>query len=145
MYNLRLSPYNSNVSFKGKKQDNVVTLNTEISKTLKTLHDRAEREVTPYDYFKPVQIPLENPDKSLYVGDITLRISQPPKESSSGYKTQRNLEVVVCSPNGKDDFSKIIANGNKKELLESLKDKALAKELEDFIHEASGMLIEDSY
>jgi len=142
MSNLRVNPYQTNVSFSGKTTK-IVSLPEKIASSFKKLHDRAEREVTEYDYFKQVQENFKNPDKSLYVGDISLKISQPPKELGANYKTHRHLEATVYSPTKGQNVSRPLASGTKKEILEKLKEKTLHTELEDFIKESSGMMILD--
>lgn len=148
MYNLYVTPYKLNVSFNGKKVNNEKVSNNlseKIFKSIQKLHSSAEREITEYDYFRPVQTCFKNSDKSLYVGEVTLKISQPSGMNSPKCKKQRYLEATAYSPTKGQNVSKVIFQGDKKEILQKLKDKQLATEVEEFIKESSGMLIEDSY
>jgi len=146
MYNLRVNPYQTNINFNASsKVKNELPLAEKISNSLNKLYASSEREVAEYDYFKTVQVAFDNPDKNLYVGTVKLKISQLPKESGDNYKTQRYLEAVVYSPTKGQNISMIFSVGNKKEILEKLKDEKLVKEIEEFVKESSGMLIEESY
>ena len=148
MYNLCINPVRSNnISFKGKNiisNDNA--LFKTIEKSIKSLYTRSEREVAEYDYFKPVQVPFKNPDETLYVGEVKLKIAQVPRDAANEkYKTQRSLEAVVYSPTKGQNVSRLISQGTKKEILAKLTDGKLVNEVEKFIKDSSTMLIEDSY
>jgi len=131
-------------NFKGvpKVDKKIITLEECVKKFTKKLSSRAEREVPEYGDFAPVYEQFANPDKNLGATDFMLKISKPPK-NIAGHEKIRNLEVVAYRLPLPYKSERIVATGNKEDILLQLKDpefvekiqkaaKSLSESLDDF-------------
>ncbi len=128
-------------NFKGIKKMNkeIQTLETSIKKFVKTLANRAEREVPEYGDFAPVYEQFQNPDKSLVATDFMLKISKPPKNIANHEKI-RNLEVVAYKLPLPYKAERIIATGNKEDILKKLQSEEVLGEIHKAVKSLSDNL-----
>ncbi len=117
-------------SFHGVKNsaDEVKKMEELIQKFVKTIHARAEREVPEYGDFAPVYEQFANPDKSMTATDFMLKISKPPK-TIAGHERIRNLEVVAYRLPLPYKAERIIASGDKEEILKRLQDPEIIEKI----------------
>lgn len=124
-------------NFKGIKRVNKEekTLDSCIDLYTKKLLARAEREVPEYGEFTPVYEQFANPDKSLSATDFMLKIAKPPK-TIQGHEKIRNLTVVAYRLPLPYKAERIIATGNKDDILKELQ----SPEVFDKIRQAANSL-----
>ena len=125
-------------NFKGMKNMNkeIKSLENCIKSSLTMLRIRAEREVAEYGDFAPVYEQFANPDKSLCATDFMLKISKPPK-NIEGHEKIRNLEVVAYKLPHPYKAERIIAAGNKEEILKQLKSDEVYSKIESAVKSLS--------
>ncbi len=102
----------------------------QIDGMVKTLSNRAEREVPEYGEFSPVMEFIPNLDKetSSTVGKYGLKIFKMPKSVVEDEK-QRYLEAAAYMPAGDYKADMVVGSGNKQEILDMLKSKDFAENL----------------
>lgn len=114
-------------------------LESNIENMVKKLFARAEREVPEYGSFKLVYEEFKNTDKNLNATDFMLKISKP---QGAENEKLRFLEAVAYDLPKPYISERLIASGNKEDILKALKNdnlktelaevfKNLAKKLED--------------
>ncbi len=125
-------------NFKGMKNMNkeIKSLENCIKSSLTMLRIRAEREVAEFGDFAPVYEQFANPDKSLCATDFMLKISKPPK-NIEGHEKIRNLEVVAYKLPHPYKAERIIAAGNKEEILKQLKSDEVYSKIESAVKSLS--------
>ena len=128
-----------NTNFKGMKQmpQDELAFNEEIQKMVQNLSVRAEREVPEYGRFKEVFEIVPNKNKNLRVLGYALKIRKP---LIKGDEKLRGLEAVVYDSRSDYMCEKVIAKGTKEDILNVLKDEALANKLEGVFVELSKQL-----
>ena len=125
-------------NFKGMKNMNkeITSLENCIKSSLTMLRIRAEREVAEFGDFAPVYEQFANPDKSLCATDFMLKISKPPK-NIEGHEKIRNLEVVAYKLPHPYKAERIIAAGNKEDILKQLKSDEVYSKIESAVKSLS--------
>ena len=93
---------------------------------VKKLFARAEREVPEYGSFKLVYEEFKNTDKNLNATDFMLKISKP---QGTGDEKLRFLEAVAYDLPKPYISERLIASGNKEDILKALKNDKLKTEL----------------
>ena len=96
------------------------------NKMVDKLLARAEREVPEYGSFKLVYEEFKNPDKNLQATDFMLKISKP--ENAPNEKL-RFLEAVAYDLPKPYIAQRVLASGEKSEILNSLKDSNFKRDL----------------
>lgn len=149
MNNLAIKPYNTNCNnvknrpnFTANIPEAHSAFASKLTEALKNLYKRAEREVCEYGEFKPVQIVFKNMDKSLYVGNVILKIQKATDLTNPTHMTRRYFDISVYNPTNKSHLSSILRKGTKKEILKELQDGKLHNEVENFV-EASSLRLMD--
>ncbi len=108
-----------------------MTFDEQVSKIIKDILVRAEREVPEYGDFRPVREFMPNLDKgTTAVGKYGLSIYKMPKDVVPDPK-QRFIEAAAYVPRGDYKATLIVDSGNKKEILEKIKDPEFAEKLND--------------
>ncbi len=102
---------------------------------VKTIKDRAGREILDNSYYREINVPMQNTDKNLYCRSLVLSISQDEKNKASHL-----LEVAMLHPAMMIENKRPIAMGNKAEILKALEDKNFIKNLSKDIAEMSDKL-----
>ncbi len=102
---------------------------------VKTIKDRAGREILDNSYYREINVPMQNTDKNLYCRSLVLSISQDEKNKASHL-----LEVAMLHPAMMIENKRPIAMGNKAEILKALEDKNFIKNLSKDISEMSDKL-----
>lgn len=102
---------------------------------VKTIKDRAGREILDNSYYREINVPMQNTDKNLYCRSLVLSISQDEKNKASHL-----LEVAMLHPAMMIENKRPIAMGNKAEILKALEDKNFMKNLSKDISEMSEKL-----
>ncbi len=102
---------------------------------VKTIKDRAGREILDNSYYREINVPMQNTDKNLYCRSLVLTISQDEKNKASHL-----LEVAMLHPAMMIENKRPIAMGNKAEILKALEDKNFIKNLSKDISEMSDKL-----
>ena len=126
---VRINPTNvNNIKAKGVKSMENTAQNLEdfSSKIVDKLYARAEREVPEYGSFKLVYEDFKNPDKNMQATDFMLKISKP-KDLQD--EKARALEAVAYDLPSQYIVERVLAVGNKKEILSALKNPKLKTEL----------------
>lgn len=102
---------------------------------VKTIKDRAGREILDNSYYREINVPMQNTDKNLYCRSLVLSISQDEKNKASHL-----LEVAMLHPAMMIENKRPLAMGNKAEILKALEDKNFIKNLSKDISEMSDKL-----
>lgn len=102
---------------------------------VKTIKDRAGREILDNSYYREINVPMQNKDKNVYCRSLVLTISQDSKN-----KSNHLLEVAMLHPTMMIENKRPIAMGNKSEILKALEDKNFIKNLSKDISEMSDKL-----
>ena len=102
---------------------------------VKTIKDRAGREILDNSYYREINVPMQNTDKNLYCRSLVLSISQDEKNKASHL-----LEVAMLHPAMMIENKRPIAMGNKAEILKALEEKNFIKNLSKDISEMSDKL-----
>ncbi len=102
---------------------------------VKTIKDRAGREILDNSYYREINVPMQNTDKNLYCRSLVLSISQDEKNKASHL-----LEVAMLHPTMMIENKRPIAMGNKAKILKALEDKNFIKNLSKDISEMSDKL-----
>ena len=103
-------------------------------KMVEKLFARAEREVPEYGAFKLVYEEFKNPDKNLKATDFMLKISKPENAPNEKF---RFLEAVAYDLPTPYIAQRVLASGDKAEILNALKDSNLKKELPQILKNLS--------
>lgn len=106
-------------------------------KMVEKLFARAEREVPEYGSFKLVYEEFKNPDKNLKATDFMLKISKPENAPNEKF---RFLEAVAYDLPKPYIAQRVLASGDKAEILNALKDSNFKKELPQILKNLSGEL-----
>lgn len=106
-----------------------------ISGIIEKLHRESERRVPEYGNFGIVRTFFKNKDKNLDVRSIELLIK--PSILLKERPKERELEIVIKSSNDKNKFSLVLKRGDKKEILDYLKDEELPIRINETIDKAS--------
>lgn len=101
-----------------------------IEEYINKIFKRAEREVPEYGDFAPVYEQFTNPDKSLSATDFMLKISKPPK-SIAGHEKIRNLEVVAYRLPTPYKAERIVATGDKDNILKQLQNPEIIAKIQE--------------
>lgn len=117
---------NNNIKNVNKMEKLEQNLETSTKKIIKDLLARAEREVPEYGGFKLVYEEFKNPDKNLHATDFMLKISKP--QGASDEKL-RFLEAVAYDLPKPYISERVLASGNKEDILKALQDKELEQKL----------------
>lgn len=104
------------------------------SEIIEKLHARAEREVPEYGSFKLVYEDFRNPDKNMQATDFMLKISKP-KDLQN--EKARVLEAVAYNLPSPYIVERVIASGNKADILTALKNPDLKTDLPQIFMELS--------
>lgn len=107
-----------------------VNFQEQINGLVKSVSERAEREVPEYGDFKPVMEFIPNLDKetSSTVGKYGIKIFKMPKDIVPDEK-MRYVEAAAYMPAGDYKADVLVGSGNKKEILDLLKSDDFAKNL----------------
>ena len=124
------------IKIKGVKNMKKLEQNLEsyTDKMVEKLFARAEREVPEYGSFKLVYEEFKNPDKNLKATDFMLKISKPENAPNEKF---RFLEAVAYDLPKPYIAQRVLASGDKAEILNALKDSNFKKELPQILKNLS--------
>jgi len=133
----------NNTNFQGrigragsKAAKEIKTMEEHIKTMVRDILARAEREVPEYGDFAPVYEEFKNPLQELCATDFMLKITKPPKHIEN-HEKKRYLEVVAYKLPAPIKATRIIAVGNKEDILSKLKDKETLEKINKAARELS--------
>lgn len=135
----------SRPNFTGKVLPEQNFLAPKLKEIIGELYKRAERGVSEYGHFEPVQVKFQNPDKSIFAGQVTLKIEKATDLTNPNHMSRRYLHISVASPKSATSFSEILKKGNKMELLEMLQSGKFAEDAEIYIRKVASELKDESF
>ena len=103
-----------------------------VQNMISELREKTEKSVPEVGEFKIVYTEFHNPDPKLEVTDFILKVTKPPK-SVTGHERRRYLEFVAYNVPSPYICEKVIAAGEKHEILAALDDANLPQRLIDLI------------
>lgn len=103
-----------------KMENKLPTFAEQVEKTIKTILERAEREVAEYGEFMPVTEFFPNLDKNTNIGNYALKIFKMQKDVVPDPK-KRYIEAAIYMPHGDYKMTAIVGSGTKQEILEQMK------------------------
>lgn len=109
-------------------KNNIPTFAEQVENTVKTLKERAEREVAEYGDFMAVTELFPNLDKETQIGNYALKIFKMPKDVVSDPK-KRYLEAAIYMPSGDYKMTMVVGSGTKQEILDMLNQPDFCKKL----------------
>ncbi|MBQ3102500.1 hypothetical protein IJC60_05810 [bacterium] len=131
----------NNLSFDGKSKGKE-PMEDAIQSGINKLAQRAEREVAEYGDFAPVVEKLADYDKTLNIGEASIKIVYANYKDD---KTLKRLELDVPSKSGKSNANFAMKLGNKKEILKILSSENLAERIKNNLREASSSFEDRSF
>lgn len=135
-YNI-VNSKNINKTFGAKKvEEKEMTFQDQVDEMLGKVADRVERYMPDYGEFSPIMEFTPNRDKTLNIGKYGLKVYKMPKDVVEDPK-QRFIEASVYMPAGDYKADMVVGAGNKKEILEILKNP----EFPEKINSAFGELV----
>ena len=135
-YNI-VNSKNINQTFGAKKvEESEMTFQDQVNEMVGKVADRVERYMPDYGEFSPIMEFTPNRDKTLNIGKYGLKVYKMPKDVVEDPK-QRYIEASVYMPAGDYKADMVVGAGNKKEVLEILKNP----EFPEKINEAFGELV----
>lgn len=103
-----------------------------VQNMISELREKTERIVPEVGEFKIVYTEFHNPNPNLEVTDFILKVTKPPR-SVTGHERRRYLEFVAYNVPSPYICEKVIAAGEKHEILAALDDTNLPQRLIDLI------------
>lgn len=135
-YNI-VNAKNINKTFGAKKvEEKEITFQDQVDEMVGKVADRVERYMPDYGEFSPIMEFTPNRDKTLNIGKYGLKVYKMPKDVVEDPK-QRFIEASVYMPAGDYKADMVVGAGNKKEILEILKNP----EFPEKINSAFGELV----
>lgn len=128
---LNIRPHKAEI----KRLKPVMNLKEQLETLVKTIKDRAGKEIYDNSYYREINVPVQNTDKNVYCRSLVLTISQDEKNKASHL-----LEVAMLHPTMMIENKRPLAMGNKAEILQALEDKNFMKNLSKDISEMSDKL-----
>lgn len=127
------------ISIKGirKMQQEQVPFEEQVQKIVKTLSDRAEREVPEYGDFRMVYETLKSPDKNMQATDFALKIVRPNLPNS---EKLRGLEAVAFDASSGYKCECVMKKGSKADVLKALKEENFAQKVKETFESLSKSL-----
>ena len=119
-----------------KVEEKEMTFQDQVDEMVGKVADRVERYMPDYGEFSPIMEFTPNRDKTLNIGKYGLKVYKMPKDVVEDPK-QRFIEATVYMPAGDYKADMVIGAGNKKEILEILKNP----EFPEKINSAFGELV----
>lgn len=92
--------------------------------------------ITEYGDFSAVYSEFKNPDKDLVATDFMLKVSKPPKHIEN-HEKKRYLEVVAYKLPTPIKATRIIAAGERDDILKKLQEPDIVKKIEKAVRELS--------
>lgn len=128
---LNIRPHKAEI----KRLKPVMTLQEQLETLVKTLKDRAGKEIFDNAYYREINVPVQNTDKNVYCRSLVLTVSQDEKNKASHL-----LEVAMLHPTMMIENKRPLAMGNKAEILQTLENKDFIKNLSKDVLEMSDKL-----
>ena len=127
----------SNANSSDKLQEQVLA-------TINKLVRRIEKEVPESGSFRPLQEDFTDPNLGLPIGKVSFQIAPTASEKVECSSATRFFKVSIFTPSGVSKASKILLDGTKNEIVDSLKKADTMKRIQGFIEDALGLFIRDN-
>ena len=134
MLTIGYSYANKRINFQGIKYTSNEVKNMDkmlkesLAKALGALNKNIEGKFPEYGEFNVVYEAFQNPDKASIITDYMLKITKPSKEVA-GHETTRNLYLTAYKLPSQYIAERLLATGNKKELISELQKPDLIEKL----------------